>query len=248
MKKKNLIVAAALSLAFLAGKDTHAQIQYETPEKSTFTVMAKKTTEFTPDYYLINVSIQEFEKTNPDNQEVVKTTIKEVEKKTYDKLKQLKIKKEDIETLSVSEIKENTNFNYAAKTTYNTAQKRKLNKLLSFKLNSLTEVEQLYKVLRFNGVFNITVSGQLREKNQIKCEEQLMKSCLKIADAKAQAIAYNKSKTITLYAVQEQTPLAYYNTFTSGLGQNYNMNYNYQTAAALSKISVTLNIRCIYSF
>jgi len=248
MKKKNLIVAAALSLAFLAGKDTHAQIQYETPEKSTITVMAKKTTEFKPDYYQINVAIQEFEKTNPDNQEVVKTTIDKVEKKTYDKLKQLKVNKEDIEVVSVSEIKGNTNYNYVTTTTYNTAQKRKMNKLLSFKLNSLNDVQELYKILRFNGIFHITVSGHLNETNQLKCEEQLMKSCLKIAEAKAQTIASNKSKTITLSSVQEQTPAAYYNTFTSGLGQNYNMNYNYQTAAALSKISVTLNIRCIYSF
>lgn len=148
---------------------------------NTVTVNASITKSYQPDYYKIKVTLQEYDDVNPNNQQTKTIQIGEIENNFREKIKVLKVS--DIILYNVSESNQTSNYNLSRN--YNSTKKKKLSKVLTFKLNNLAQVEQMFKSMRINGIVQVQVVPQFNPETKIKNESDLLKQAMIMAAAKA---------------------------------------------------------------
>ena len=87
-----------------------------------------------------------------------------------------------MELITVSETNQVVNYN--VNLNYNATQKRKLNKVLGFKLTSLSMVEKMFKNMRINGVVTVQVLPKFNPETQLKNENDLLEQAMNKAKQK----------------------------------------------------------------
>lgn len=213
-------------------------VNNELNKSNTVTVNVNFTKDFTPDYYNVRVTVQEYDHIDPNNQETKLITIADIEKTFYEKAKSLDIKKSDIEVLSVLETKLYNNYNNG---NYNSTQKRKISKSYSFKVTKMEELEKVYKAMRVNGILNVRAETKLSEANQIKADEALINEGVIKAKKKAAVIADQTNVTIGAVSNVNENSYAPYNYNNQIYNNNYNYNNIFQDMSKIKK-SITLSV------
>jgi len=204
---------------------------------NTVTVNASITKSYQPDYYKIKVTLQEYDDVNPNNQQTKTIQIGEIENNFREKIKVLKVS--DVILYNVSESNQTSNYNLSRN--YNSTKKKKLSKVLTFKLNNLAQVEQMFKSMRINGIVQVQVVPQFNPETKIKNESDLLKQAMIMAAAKAK-------KMEILLGVKLGPVIAVYET-NPGVDTTLDYNYNYSSntiSKQLNKVVSSTNLEVSY--
>jgi uncharacterized protein YggE len=175
---KNLILLITLSSSLMVFG------QNETTNTKSVSITTTVSKEYKPDFYIVSLSFKEYEQVNPENQKVTRYNLSEVEKNIMQKLKELNIKESTIENVGISE-SVNLQNNYIYNQNYNSTQKRDLNKIIKFKVNSMDELEKMFNTMRINGVSNIYATPKFSQEKELEIEIELQKMAITNAKLKA---------------------------------------------------------------
>jgi len=192
--------------------------------QSQITVTTSASVKMSPDYFSIQVKLEETTTINPNTQIPIKTTIEELERTLLEVLKRFNIVKKDLTLVNLSE---STTGNTAYGTNgnaYTVTQKKQFRKEFEFKWEKdVSTLESLIEKLRFNGFKGATITPKYSKEQEKETLKKLFLLAMGSARENAKQIAQiSELKLGKLSSVYHYEPISNYNYPYAGAISPYN--------------------------
>ncbi len=226
-----------------------SELTEQTTAPNTITIQHRTTIDFTPDEIDVNITLLEYVKTDPENQQTSTVEIDQLEKQLIEKLKPYNIKASDLILTSISDQATNANNGfYNATPLYTNTQKRLLCKTMTFSWNKpVDELQAFMEAMRFTGVQSIYIHSNLSEKKMKELNDQLLSQAMK--ESKEQALQISNTSNTKLGDIVKVNinPIGLGGVATSSIQtypyyNNYNNSYYGSNNSKLNKGELSMSI------
>lgn len=233
--KKLLLSVMLFSFSMLSAQESDQT-------ERTIQVTSNISMDYQPDFYKITVTIKEYENTDPIDQKVTRFSIEQVEESLQKKLKELNIKPNTLDIVNIYETRPVHNM-YGYNSNYTATQKREIEKTVSFNIESIDQIENMFSTLRINGVTQVYASPMFTAESQLKIENELLSIATEKARKKADILSQQtNSKIVNILSIEEVT----LSSSEQGI-VGFNYNYYANNSPCSNAINKTITVEISYT-
>lgn len=217
-----------------------SELTEQTSQPNTITIQHRTSVDYTPDEIDVNITLLEYVKTDPENQQTSTVEIEQVEKQLLEKLKPYGIKAHDLILTSISDQSANTTNNmYGVAPLYTNTQKRLLRKTLTFEWNKpADELESFMESMRFTGIQSIFINSNLSNEKREELNNQLLNQAMKESKEQASRICESSNQELGDVSKVNINPIGLGGVYSSSVeAYPYYNNYNNYYGSNNSKLN-----------